>query len=192
MITSTSTRPIRIKRIAGTLALVILTLISFYGKAQTPTTGDYQSNTSSGTWSTASHWAVYNGSSWVTASTAPSSSTTGNITIQSGHTMAIGSSVTLNGTLDIVGGLTINQNQTLTNNNLVTLESTGTLTAGGTGSKLSISSGARFKRSGGTFVSLGTNFWNIIYGTYEHNCDLSTANDLPIPSGGWASGSTCE
>ncbi len=60
--------------------LAVVLFISLAGKAQS--TGDYQSANTSGTWSTPTDWQIYNGTSWVTASSAPLSTT--NVTIQSG------------------------------------------------------------------------------------------------------------
>lgn len=64
--------------------------------------GDYRTK-SSGTWSAASNWETYNGTSWVPASAAPTS-TNGVITILNGHTMTVGSSVTLDQVVIEAGG----------------------------------------------------------------------------------------
>jgi Secretion system C-terminal sorting domain len=83
------------------LLLTSTLLISVFALAQT--TGDYQSFTS-GNWSDASTWLRYNGSSFVAAATAPSSSD-GVISILSGHTVTVNSSVTTDETIVNAGGI---------------------------------------------------------------------------------------
>ncbi|MCC6722486.1 MAG: hypothetical protein IT243_09820 [Bacteroidia bacterium] len=56
--------------------------------------GDYRTAQSSVTWTNASHWQVWDGSSWSTAATAPSSSN--DVYIQSGHTATLSSNVSCN------------------------------------------------------------------------------------------------
>lgn len=67
--------------------------------------GDYRSFLS-GPWSTATNWQTFDGITWITAATAPSS-TNGVITIQSGHTMQITANVTIDQVVIDAGG-TIN------------------------------------------------------------------------------------
>src|SRR4051812_39844201 len=53
--------------------------------------GDYRSRLS-GNWSVATNWQTFNGSSWITASSAPTASDK-QITIQSGHVINANSSI---------------------------------------------------------------------------------------------------
>lgn len=73
--------------------------------------GDYRSN-GSGEWTTASTWQVYNGTTWVTATTYPGQNAgTYDVTIQSGHTVSLSSAITtasmgniiINGNLELHG-----------------------------------------------------------------------------------------
>lgn len=56
--------------------------------------GDYRTAQSTVTWTNASHWQVWDGSSWSTAATAPS--TSNDIYIQSGHTVTLSSNSSCN------------------------------------------------------------------------------------------------
>jgi hypothetical protein len=68
------------------------------------TTGDYRSNAATMTWSTAGSWQRYNGTTWVTATAAPSSSD-GVITIQNGHTVTVTANVTVDQLIINSGGI---------------------------------------------------------------------------------------
>lgn len=77
------------------------------------TLGDYRSVNPGGPWTNLSSWQYYNGSSWVTAVTYPGQNPTGtgNILIQSGHSITIGTTGINTGT---IGSITITGNLTLT------------------------------------------------------------------------------
>ncbi len=85
------------------ITCVLSFFLHFSANAQS--TGDYQS-AASGTWNTATTWQIYNGSAWVAATVAPSS-TDGVITIQSPHTVQITAMVSLDQVV-INSGATIN------------------------------------------------------------------------------------
>ncbi len=86
---------------AITCVLSIFTHLS----ANAQSAGDYQS-IASGPWSTIANWQIFNGTTWVAATTAPTS-TDGVITIQSPHTLQITANVSLDQVV-INSGATIN------------------------------------------------------------------------------------
>lgn len=118
-------------------------------------TGDYRSNAATMTWSSAASWERYNGTSWVAASTAPSSSD-GAIAIRNGHTVTVNADITVDQVIIEAGGQ-------------ITL-SAGTITvANGTGDDFvingtyrRISSTTTISISSGATVSCGDG------GVYEH------------------------
>jgi hypothetical protein len=85
------------------ITCVLSFFLHFSANAQS--IGDYQS-AASGPWSTVATWQIYNGSAWVAATAAPSS-TDGVITIQSPHTVQITAMVSLDQVV-INSGATIN------------------------------------------------------------------------------------
>jgi len=127
----------------GVVAIAFL-FIAQLGMAQT--IGDYRTrytNTTVRDWNTATNWQIYNGSSWITASAVPSSST--NVTIQNGSRYSISatsscSSLTISGggtityvsitgfSLTVTGALTINAPTAAVAKYIAV--GTGTLTAG--------------------------------------------------------------
>ena len=75
------------------------------------TTGDYQTH-QTGNWTDVSTWEKYNGTTWdYPAGTAPDG-TTGSITIQSGHIIAINAAVAINGAIVNVNGTVTNPGNT--------------------------------------------------------------------------------
>ena len=89
---------------------------SFTGLAvyAAPANGDYRSAVS-GPWATAGTWEKFNGTTWVTATAAPSSSD-GVITIRSGYTVTVGATATADQIVVQSGGI-LTENQVLTLNN---------------------------------------------------------------------------
>ena len=70
--------------------LILYSLVScicMFNNLLAQTTGDYRSTATSITWSTASDWQTWNGSNWVTASSAPGASN--DVYIQAGHTVTL-------------------------------------------------------------------------------------------------------
>jgi hypothetical protein len=150
--------------------------------------GDYQTS-GNVTFSTSTNWQTYNGSIWVSASTAPVNNTNAQITINSNHTASVSESISLN-------NLAVNQSAVLIINNNSTLTITG--------NGFNVLSGGTLNNTG-SLVLNGTSYFygNVInagtinnngtmrmYGTYSH-----TSNNTSFPSGSkitWYSGSTCE
>jgi len=71
------------------LLLLFLLFSTIAGKVFSQAVGDYRS-ASSGIWSTAATWQTWNGTAWITASTAPGA--TNNVKIQNGHTITVDAS----------------------------------------------------------------------------------------------------
>lgn len=101
-----------VRRILHNLILTFTLLVST--QVFTQTLGDYRSTSPGGPWTNLSSWQYYDGSSWVAATTYPGQNATGtgNVLIQSGHTITIGtsgintgaiSSITINGSLVLTG-----------------------------------------------------------------------------------------
>ncbi len=93
---------------------ITLFLFSFHVFGQT--IGDYRSVSPGGPWTALSSWQYFNGNSWAIASTYPGQNPTGtgNVTIQFGHTITIGTAGINTGT---IGLITINGNLQLTGTN---------------------------------------------------------------------------
>lgn len=85
-------------RLIFTLLLNILFITVLYSQSS----GDYQSN-QTGDWNSTSTWQIYNGSSWVAASSTPTSAN-GVITILNGHIVTITAQVYVNQTVVEAGG----------------------------------------------------------------------------------------
>jgi hypothetical protein len=137
--------------------------------------GDYRSKTS-GTWITASNWETYNGTSWVTASTSPTS-VHGAITILNGHTMTVGSSVTVDQVVVEAGGTVVHNSA-----------SGGTVTLNdGTGTDLTIY--GTWRRQGSASISLNASASIEVSNgaVYEHNIGASGGS---IPTATWNTNST--
>lgn len=66
---------------------VFLVNLLVFGFLKAQTTGDYRTAAASVTWSTAGDWQTWDGSQWVTASTAPGASN--NVFVQAGHTATL-------------------------------------------------------------------------------------------------------
>ncbi|HYG52022.1 MAG TPA: T9SS type A sorting domain-containing protein [Flavobacteriales bacterium] len=141
-------------------------------------TGDYRSF-ATGTWTTASNWERYNGTAWVTATAAPTS-TDGAITIQSGHTMQIAANATIDqitinsgGTINWTGGTC-----TIANGTGVDLQINGTFWDNRASSTVSVtfSAGATWQMGAtGTLVRSAGNSSN----NWQNNYQGGIAN---IPS----------
>jgi len=124
-----------------------------------------------GNWSDASTWEAYDGSVWGAASTPPSS-TNGEVTIRSGHTVTINQPVALDQvTVETGGKVTVN-NVTMT-------------IANGDGDDFTVNGTLELTGASGVITTTG----NLAFkagGTYIHN-----RNNGVIPTATWAITSTC-
>lgn len=123
------------KKINYTSILFIILFFSINLTILGQVTGDYQSRTD-GNWNTVTTWEKYNGSDWVSASDAPSSTTTGSVAILDGHTVNWNTDGSLSVPLLILegtGSLVVAQNKTLHINSgsVVQIDGSGTIIAEG-------------------------------------------------------------
>lgn len=150
--------------------------------------GDYQT-IGNVTFSSATNWQTYNGSTWVTALSAPVSNTNAQITINANHNATVSVNLNLNNLIINQGAsLTINSSRTLTIGGTgVTVSAGGTLTNNGT---LSLNSTANIN---GTLINAGAINANAplkISGLYRH---ATSGTAFPGSSNTiWYAGSTCE
>jgi hypothetical protein len=212
---STRQRIILGSSIAAFLVTGLIIVFNFTNNEKTmaATLGDYRSK-ATGSWTNASSWQKYNGTSWVDASAAPTTAD-GAINILSGHTITISSNVTadnltvdaggtlqitsntltvangtgtdiiIDGTLIITKDLNFNSNANMDVNGLVTLKSTGGINFN---SGCLINVDGNFRREGGS-VSLTSTYWSINNGgTYTHALNGGSL----VPSASLKTGSTCE
>lgn len=77
-------------------SVLLIAFIIYLNAAFSQTTGDYQSNAVSLTWESATGWQSWNGSSWITAVTAPNAATFTNntVTVKTGHTVTFANTYT--------------------------------------------------------------------------------------------------
>ena len=196
------------------LALILYFYVSIPKKVYSAAIGDYRS-IATGNWNATSTWETYNGTSWVSASSTPTS-TDGVVEIQNGHTVTIIAAVTVDqikvnagGTLNILIGKTVtlangasddltvngsmNINGTLAAQATSTIINNGTmiLTSGGAntfaaGSTISINNGALYKAQDNSFTAT-SNIWTINSGgTFQYD-----VNGGSLPLATWNTGSTC-
>ena len=135
------------------------------------TTNDYRS-AASGNWDAAGTWQTYNGSEWLPATTAPTSTNANIITIRPGHAVTVTSDVSVDQVAIEAGGtVTVSSGVTLTiadGSEVVDLNVTGNLNNAGT-----------VTTTGALVVNNG--------GKYVHNTSGTT-----LPTATWNTGSTCE
>lgn len=158
----------------------LFALLTFSTKAQS--TGDYRS-AASGDWGINTNWERYDGASWVTAPSSPTSSD-GVITILSPHTITVNAAVTADQiTVDAGGTLTVNNasltlsgagtqltvNGTLNlDNNSITTSTSSTIlvngvfnwTTGTLAAATTSASGATVNLTGNVTKTLNSNFTN--------------------------------
>lgn len=151
--------------------------------------GDYRS-AGSGDWNNVTTWQTYNGTSWISAPTAPSLAN-GAITIQSGHTVTITANITIDqvtvssgGKLTISGGTLTIANGTGSDLGISgTVEKNAGTVIINSGAQVAILSGGIYNFNGGVQSSAG---WAVNNGgTYVHNVD-----DIVIPAANWGSTAT--
>lgn len=152
--------------------------------------GDYQTS-GNVSFSSKTNWQIYNGSTWVAASSAPASNTSAQITINANHTATVSSSIILRYlTVTQNGNLIVNSSRTLTmSNGTFLIENGGTLTNSGT---LTLNNTVT-QTVYGTLINSGTISANGViqmYGTYRH---ATSGSGFPGTSNiTWNNGSTCE
>jgi len=147
--------------------LILFIFLSTSLNAQT--TNDYRSR-ATGNWSTAGSWERYNGSSWATATVAPSSSV-GTITILNSHTITVTANVTADQLVINSGGiLIINSSRILTIANEVGTDLTVNGTVSNAGTITQSLSTAEFN-SGSKFIH-NQNGGAIIVATWNSGSNL--------------------
>jgi fibronectin-binding autotransporter adhesin len=135
-------------------------------------TGDAFRSRQTGNWNDAATWESFTFGNWVNATTTPTNSNAGTITIRENHIVTVTAGVTVDQvTIDALGQVTVNASQTLT-------------VADGTGVDLIIN---------GTYLNQGTisttGTWQINSGgTFIHNATTGIAT--PMNSGTFNNGST--
>ena len=168
----------------NTLVLLFILILNFFfsEKIMAQTSGDYRS-ISTGAWSDKTIWQKFNGTSWVSATSAPSS-TQGVITIQSGHTVTVTANVTVDQVMVSAGStLTLGAVAlTVANGAGPDLEISGTLNM--SAGSLTINTSAQVVISGTMNMNTGSPAINaggqvVISGTMNMN-----AGGLTINTGG--------
>ena len=163
------------------------------GIAVTPASGAFRT-AQSGNWNSTSTWQTNNGTSWV-AATSPPTSASGVITIQSGHTVTVTANVTNDQVVVLSGGqITVNSGVTLTIANgtgtdldiFGTVNVLGTMTINASGDVVVESGGVL--ANAGTITTTGTLTFES-GGTYQHNFTTTAGT---IPTATWNPGSTCQ
>lgn len=165
---------------------VLFLVIQSFSFSQVP--GDYRTNTGSPNFNTASHWQIWNGTAWVTASSAPQSTSftsSNTITIQSGHTATLQSSFSFNGTMNVIGVININPSWFSTA--ILTIASSGKIVFNATNTKqLLVTNG--FLESAGFILeqdaTLSTYNTNGIY--ISGNNSIATSITPPGSGGLWS------
>lgn len=144
--------------------LIVLAVFAA-GNCFAQSVGDYQT-ANNGAWSTVATWNTWNGSAWVAASAAPNSAS-GEITIQTVHSVTVTAAVTVdqvvvNGSLGTSGAIVL----TVANGTGVDLQINGTFTDGSSGS-IVYNTGATWQMgASGTLIKTtgsGSNVWQSSY-----------------------------
>ncbi|MCL4785697.1 MAG: CehA/McbA family metallohydrolase, partial [Verrucomicrobia bacterium] len=155
--------------LAGVTASTLLTVTD-----DLPVAGDYRS-AATGNWSSTSTWQRFNGSSWVSATAIPTSTTAGTVRIRSGHNVTVAGNVTVDQVVVLAGGqLTVGAaTLTVANGAGTDLDVFGILaTTTSTSASISLNSGATVAFNSGA--------------TYQHARD---GGSIPIAT--WHSNSVC-
>ena len=206
--------------VASFLFLIAIGFFVFYQVANTKKTyataaGEYRSK-ATGNWNVISTWETYNGTSWVNASSTPTS-TDGLIEIQTGHTVTVTVNVTVdqvavstggtlsiiagktltiangtgddlivNGTMNINGSLAALASSSINDNGTMTLISGGANTFAASAT-ISINNGGLYKAQDISFTST-SGIWTVNSGgTFQYDVN---AGNLPLAT--WNTGSTCQ
>jgi len=175
MLPNSITHPL--KRSISFIVLGCFIVLSSISMVMAQATNEYRS-AQNGNWNTNSTWQRYNGTSWVSATSTPSSSDA-TITIRDGHIVTLSSSVSADQIVVASGGtLVLTSTLTLSNGTGTDLDVYGTVihgpTAGGSGGAFTINSGA-------TIVFHD----NALY-------SLRVEGSRTVPTATWAASSTME
>ncbi|MCE2846143.1 MAG: T9SS type A sorting domain-containing protein [Sphingobacteriales bacterium] len=179
---------------AGSSALILVIVVLFQQTLRSTETkaavsGDYRSK-SSGQWKLKTTWETYTGSAWIDASSAPNSST-GAVTIRTGHTVTVNSAESAD-QLDIETGATLditNNTLNIANGSGVDLLNNGTLQVGST---LNLAAGASIENNllitntNTITLGAGASISHLSGSEYRHQRNGGT-----IPASTWNTGSTC-
>lgn len=168
------------------ILLLAFIYISFL-QLSAQSSGDYRSK-ASGNWNETSSWETYNGSSWVDASSSPTSSD-GAITILNGHTITITVTLSIDQfTIDNGGTIIINSNITVTVSDGIgsdltingTLTNNGTISRGGSAS-FTIGNGGKYIHA--TTSSANANAWSSINTNSDFEYQNTSSFSLSISYG---------
>jgi len=127
--------------------------------AVNPLNGDFASRASAA-WSATTTWSNFNGTAWINATTVPTSTTTGEISIQGGFTVTVGASTSVplslfvvnsGSTVSIGSGFTLTVGNGLANG---VISGSGILAENGTATVLDLNGANTY--SGGTVITSGT------------------------------------
>ena len=134
--------------------------------------GDYRSR-ASGNWASSTTWQTFNGTSWVNAASAPTTSAQ-TINILSGHTVTVAANVSSDQVvIDAGGTLNVSSGVTWTISNAT--------------AALDLTNNGTLVNSGTITISTGAAYSNAASSIYRHSQNGGT-----IPTATWASNSTCE
>lgn len=170
----------------GLTAFLFYTTILFMINLNAQTLGDYRS-AGTGNWGTPGTWEYYDGATWATAASAPSSALTdtvnNKVTIQSGHNVTVAANVTVrNVTVNSGGTLTVNAGASTLTVTYGGLLINGTLTI--TGNVVTAAPYNVNNINGGTITVSSTGVVNI------NETAASTSTKGFLPSATWQTGST--
>ncbi len=155
------------------IVLIVVFYQTFHSTdAKGAVSGDYRSR-ASGNWASSTTWQTFNGTSWVNAASAPTTSAQ-TINILSGHTVTVAANVSSDQVvIDAGGTLNVSSGVTWTISNAT--------------AALDLTNNGTLVNSGTITISTGAAYSNAASSIYRHSQNGGT-----IPTATWASNSTCE
>lgn len=155
------------------IVLIVVFYQTFHSTdAKGAVSGDYRSR-ASGNWASSTTWQTFNGTSWVNAASAPTTSAQ-TINILSGHTVTVAANVSSDQVvIDAGGTLNVSSGVTWTISNAT--------------AALDLTNNGTLVNSGTITISAGAAYSNAASSIYRHSQNGGT-----IPTATWASNSTCE
>jgi len=155
------------------IVLIVVFYQTFHSTdAKGAVSGDYRSR-ASGNWASSTTWQTFNGTSWVNAASAPTTSAQ-TINILSGHTVTVAANVSSDQVvIDAGGTLNVSSGVTWTISNAT--------------AALDLTNNGTLVNSGTITISAGAAYSNAVSSIYRHSQNGGT-----IPTATWASNSTCE